>query len=414
VPSNDLGLTFNSTLANPFPSGVVAPAGASRGADTFLGQDLNNASGTRFVPLDFANAQNTRYLVSVQRELPNQWLLEGGYTGSHGWNLTTGGGGQAGEIEMNALPQQYLSSSRVRDQATIDFLAALVPNPFRGLLPGTAFNAATVARSQLLRPFPQFGNVRTFDDNGTSSYHSAQFKVEKRFTKGYTLLAAYTWSRFREQVFQLNPYDTTYEDRPAASDVPHRVTISGILELPFGHGRAFAANANRFTDAFIGGWSLQAIGQLQSGQPIDLNARNVYFNGDAASLKTDYSGDTNNPVFDISGFYFHDAAVQTNGVDDPVKQRADTRIRLANNVRYFPSKTDGLRSPKLNLWDISIIKQIRLSERVRGQFHIELLNAFNRAVYANPNTDPTNADFGKVTSQTNLPRDIQLAVKLIF
>jgi len=414
VPSNDLGLTFNSTLANPFPSGVVAPAGASRGADTFLGQDLNNASGTRFVPLDFANAQNTRYLISVQRELPNQWLLEGGYTGSHGWNLTTGGGGQAGEIEMNALPQQYLSSSRVRDQATIDFLAALVPNPFRGLLPGTAFNAATVARSQLLRPFPQFGNVRTFDDNGTSSYHSAQFKVEKRFTKGYTLLAAYTWSRFREQVFQLNPYDTTYEDRPAASDVPHRVTISGILELPFGHGRAFAANATRFTDAFIGGWSLQAIGQLQSGQPIDLNARNVYFNGDAASLKTDYSGDTNNPVFDISGFYFHDAAVQTNGVDDPVKQRADTRIRLANNVRYFPSKTDGLRSPKLNLWDISIIKQIRLSERVRGQFHIELLNAFNRAVYANPNTDPTNADFGKVTSQTNLPRDIQLAMKVVF
>ena len=414
VPSNDLGLTFNSTLANPFPSGVVAPAGASRGADTFLGQDLNNASGTRFVPLDFKNAQNTRYLISVQRELPNQWLLEGGYTGSHGWNLTTGGGGQAGEIEMNALPQQYLSSSRVRDQATIDFLAALVPNPFRGLLPGTAFNAATVARSQLLRPFPQFGNVRTFDDNGTSSYHSAQFKVEKRFTKGYTLLAAYTWSRFREQVFQLNPYDTTYEDRPAASDVPHRVTISGILELPFGHGRAFAANANRFTDAFIGGWSLQAIGQLQSGQPIDLNARNVYFNGDPASLKTDYSGDTNNPVFDLSGFYFHDAAVQTNGVDDPVKLRADTRIRLANNVRYFPSKTDGLRSPKLNLWDISIIKQIRLSERVRGQFHIELLNAFNRAVYANPNTDPTNADFGKVTSQTNLPRDIQLAMKVVF
>ena len=127
---------------------------------------------------------------------------------------------------MNATPQQYLSSSRVRDQANIDFLAALVPNPFRGLLPGTAFNAATVARSQLLRPFPQFGNVRTFDDNGTSSYRSAQFKVEKRFTKGYTLLAAYTWSRFREQVFQLNPHDTTYEDRPSASDVPRTASPS--------------------------------------------------------------------------------------------------------------------------------------------------------------------------------------------
>jgi hypothetical protein len=289
-----------------------------------------------------------------------------------------------------------------------------VPNPFRGLLPGTSFNAATIARSQLLRPFPQVGNVRTFDDDGTSRYNSAQFKVEKRFTQGYTILAAYTWSRFTERVFKLNPTDAEYEERPAAADVPHRVTLNGIWELPFGHGRHFAANAGRLTDGLVGGWSIQAIGQIQSGQPIDLNARNIYFNGDLASLNTDYSGDTNRPVFDISGFYFHDAAVQTNGVDDPVKQRADARIRLASNLRYFPSKVDGLRSPKLNLWDISVIKQVRTTDRVRVQFHVELLNAFNRAVYSNPNTDPTNADFGKVTSQTNLPRDIQLAMKMIF
>src|SRR5262245_15418742 len=280
VPSNDLGLTFNATLANPFPSGVIPPAGASRGADTFLGQDLNNASGVRFVPLDLRNAQNTRYMVSVQRELPRQWLLEAGYTGSHGWNLTTGGGGQAGEIELNAIPTQYLSTSRARDQSTVDFLAVLVPNPFRGLLPGTGFNAATIARSQLLKPYPQFGNIRTFDDNGTSQYNSAQFKVEKRFTRGYTLLAAYTRSRFTERVFKLNPYDDGYEERPAESDVPHRVTISGIWELPFGHSRHWAADTNSVVDAVVGSWSVQAIGQIQSGRPIDLNARNVYYNGD--------------------------------------------------------------------------------------------------------------------------------------
>jgi hypothetical protein len=414
VPSNDLGFTFNATLANPFPSGVLPPAGASRGADTFLGQDLNNASGARFVPVDFRNAQNTRYTVSVQRELPNQWLLEGGYTGSHGWNLTTGGGNQAGEIELNGIPAQYLSTNRSRDQGTIDFLGALVPNPFRGLLPSTAFNAATIARSQLLRPYPQFGNVRTFDDDGTSQYNSAQFKIEKRFTRGYTLLAAYTWSRFTERVFKLNPTDAAYEERVSAADVPHRVTLSGVWELPFGRDRRWASGAHGLADALVGGWSVQAIGQIQSGQPIDLNARNVYFNGDLSRLETDYAGDTNNPVFDVSGFYFHDAAVQTNGVDDPVKQRADTRIRLANNLRYFPSKLDGLRSPSLNLWDISVIKQVRVTDRVRAQFHAEFLNAFNHAVYANPNTDPTNSDFGKVTSQTNLPRDIQLALKLTF
>ena len=59
------------------------------------------------------------------------------------------------------MPAQYLSTSRVRDQAAINFLTAQVPNPFRGLLPGTSFNGATIARQQLLRPFPQFDNIRT-------------------------------------------------------------------------------------------------------------------------------------------------------------------------------------------------------------------------------------------------------------
>ena len=60
------------------------------------------------------------------------------------------------------------------------------------------------------------------------------------------------------------------------------------------------------------------------------------------------------------------------------------------------------------------MKQLRFTDRFRGQFHVELLNAFNRAVYNNPNTDPLNAEFGKVTSQANLPRDIQIALKLVF
>ena len=409
VPTLDRGLTLDATLADPFPSGLIAPSNGSLGPNTFLGQDLS-----RFVPLDFQNAQNTRYTLNVQRELPGQWLLEIGYAGSHGWDLTTGGGGQAGEIDLNSVPAQYLSSSPQRDQATIDFLAQLVPNPFAGLLPGTSFNGATIARSQLLRPFPQFGNVRSYDDNGTSQYHSAQAKIEKRFTRGYTLLAAYTWSRFKERVFLLNPSDTAYENRLSEFDVPHRVALSGIWELPFGNGRRWASGAGALSNALIGGWSVQAIGQLQSGRPISFHDRNIYFDGDLGKLKTDYSGDSNDPVFDISGFYFHDAAVQTNGVDDPTKQRADSRIRLGSNIRYFPSRIPGLRGQGLNLWDISIVKQVQVNGRVRAQFNVEFLNAFNHPVFNNPNTDPTNADFGKVTSQNNLPRDIQIAAKIVF
>jgi hypothetical protein len=282
-----------------------------------------------------------------------------------------------------------------------------------GLLP-TGFTAATVARSQLLRPFPQFSNVPTNAFDGTSQYDSAQVKLERRFTKGYSIIASYTASRFTDRTFKLNATDTTYEKRLARDDVPHRVTGSILYELPFGQGRRWGGSASGVTIALVGGWSVNAIGQLQSGRPLDFNARNIYFNGDVNSLKAKYSDDVDVPVWDISGFYFHDAAVQTNGVDDPVKQRADTRIRLASNLRYFPSRIDGIRSPFLNLWDISIVKQVRLGGNVRAQFNIEFLNATNRVIFNDANTDPTNAAFGKVTSQNNLPRDIQLAAKIVF
>jgi hypothetical protein len=399
--SQNNGLTFLSTLNNPYPSGVLPTVGNTLGPNTFLGQNLS-----RFMPLDVKNTQISRYLVNLQRELPGQWLLEVGYVGSHGFNIST-------DQELNNVPAQYLSSSPVRDQAAIDFLGALVPNPFVGLLP-TGFTAATVARSQLLRPFPQFSNVPTNAFDGTSQYDSAQVKLERRFTKGYSIIASYTASRFTDRTFKLNATDTTYEKRLARDDVPHRVTGSILYELPFGQGRRWGGSASGVTNALVGGWSVNAIGQLQSGRPLDFNARNIYFNGDVNSLKAKYSDDVDVPVWDISGFYFHDAAVQTNGVDDPVKQRADTRIRLASNLRYFPSRIDGIRSPFLNLWDISIVKQVRLGGNVRAQFNIEFLNATNRVIFNDANTDPTNAAFGKVTSQNNLPRDIQLAAKIVF
>ena len=240
-------------------------------------------------------------------------------------------------------------------------------------------------------------------------------KLERRFVKGYTLLVGYTWSKFTEQVSRLNVTDTQYEKRPSSSDVPHRLSISGIWELPFGRDRHWVSGAGRFTDAFIGGWSVQANGQLQSGRPIDFG--NLYYNGDPTQLKVHYSNNTDVPVFDISGFYFHDALVQTNGVDDPVKQRADTRIQLGSNIRYFPSRIDGIRGPVLKTWDISLVKQVPIAGRVRAQVNIEVLNAFNQVYFNDPGTSPTGTsapNFGKVTTQNNLPREVQFAAKIVF
>jgi hypothetical protein len=399
VASNNLGLTFVGTLANPYPTGLLEPIGASKGADTFLGQGIG-----RILPIDARNAQNARYIVSVQRELPGQWLLDVGYAGSRGYNVTT-------DLDLNPIPARFLSTSRVRDDATNNLLTAQVTNPFAGLIPGTGLNGS-VTRGQLLRPYPQFTGVSSNAFDGSTKYNSMQMKVEHRFVHGYQLLVGYTLSKFTERVSRLNATDTEYEERPSGSDTPHRVSISGILELPFGQGRRFGGGANRFTDAFIGGWSVQAIGQFQTGFPIDFG--NLYYDGDPTKLKVKYSNNTDLPVFDTSGFYFHDAAVQTGGVDDPAKQRLDQRIRLVSNIRYFPSRIENVRGPVLKTWDISLVKQVRLSGSVRAQFNVEFLNAFNQAYFNNANTDPTSVNFGKVTSQNNLPRDIQLAAKIVF
>ena len=93
------------------------------------------------------------------------------------------------------MPAQYLSTSPFRDQAAIDFLAAQVTNPFCRLLPKTSMNNPTIARSQLLRPYPQYSGLSTNENIGYSWYHSMQVRLEKRFSQGLNASMSYTWSK---------------------------------------------------------------------------------------------------------------------------------------------------------------------------------------------------------------------------
>ncbi len=401
VGSNDNGLTFVSTLANPFPSGVLAAAGASLGLSSQLGQ------GITFLPRDLNNTQAQRWSFGLQRELPWSWLVEAQYVGNRGYD------GVVGTNILNTVPRQYLSTSSVRDQTVINFLATNVTNPFRNLIPGTGLNGATTNKAQLLRPLPQFGTITTSRNDGTSRYHSGQLRAEKRFSGGYTALFSYTFSKFLERGSFLNEVDTEYESRFSTADVPHRFVMSGILELPFGKGRKFGNDWNKVVNAVIGGWQVQGIGQLQSGRPIDIG--NVYVNSDISKLKTDIrSSNIDGLTFDISKFYFSDATVQTNGVVDPAKQRADTRIQLASNIRTLPSRMAQFRGNRLNLWDLSVSKNFAFTESIRLQLRGEFLNAFNKVIFDNPNLTTNNTNFGKVTGQANLPRDVQIGLKIIF
>ena len=114
----------------------------------------------------------------MQRELPGQWVLEGAYVASRSYDLNT-------DVNINGVPRQYLSTSNVRDNTVINSLTANVTNPFAGLIPGETLNNATTQRQNLLRPYPQFGNVDVRRYDGSSRFDSAQFRLERRFSGGY-------------------------------------------------------------------------------------------------------------------------------------------------------------------------------------------------------------------------------------
>ncbi len=125
----------------------------------------------------------------------------------------------------------------MRDDATNNFLSQQVANPFAGLLPGTNINGANVARSQLLRPYPQFTSIQALETIGTSDYTSFQSRLERRMVNGFTVQVAYTWSKTMAETGYLNNFDQELERVIGPFDRTHVFVASGIVEMPFGRGR---------------------------------------------------------------------------------------------------------------------------------------------------------------------------------
>jgi hypothetical protein len=92
----------------------------------------------------------------------------------------------------------------------------------------------------------------------------------------------------------------------------------------------------------------------------------------------------------------------------------NTARQLSNNYRTAPRQFAGVKTQGLNLWDLSLLKNFKITETMRLQFRSEFLNAFNHPQFSDPDRTPTNSNFGRSTSQTNLPRNIQFALKLFF
>ena len=409
------GLTFNSDLTNPLPSGnLIQPPGSSLGASTGLGLTL----GT-IIPTERKVPYYTRWQIGGQRDLGRGWVVEVNYLGSQGKNLPV-------TRELNGLPMQYLSTSRTRDNAHETFLSTNVANPFAGLLAGTTMNGANVARGQLLRPYPQFlagslngqlsgtGTISlgTEEYVGSDSYNAGSIRIEKRFSGGSSLLASYTRSHATDKLNYLNPADGKLEERISPNDRPHRATLGGIYDLPFGRDKKFGSNWNAITEGILGGWSVSATYQYQTGFPLLWNT-SLYYDPDRdpKDLRGHIGGKCPGggkagldcAAWDISGFYVPGGTGRT-----------DQRIQMGNNVRTFPSTLPDVRTHDLHLMDLGLYKTFSLPRDMALQIRIESINALNYTVLWNPDQNPRNATFGFINQDRNNPRDIQLGAKLTF
>jgi hypothetical protein len=276
-----------------------------------------------------------------------------------------------------------------------------------------------------LRPFPEFGTFSIEEYGGSDSYKAGTVQLQKRFKGGNSLTLQYTHSLTRDKLNYLNPADSQLEDRISPNDRPNRFSIGTSLRLPFGRDERYAKDWNKALDAVLGGWQLSATYQYQSGFPLTFT-NNIYWDsacGDPKSL-TSHIGEKvaagisglDAPAWDQACFYFHDAAVQTNGVDDPAKQRADTRINLGNNVRYFPSTLPHVRTDNLHLMDFGVSKNFSLPHQMKLQVRFEAINTLNYTVLWNPGLDPKASSglFGVVNQDRNNPRDLQIGFRLTF
>lgn len=268
-PTLNNGVTFVATLANPFPGGFSQPGGNS------LGLATNDGQAVTFVNPNWIDPRALIWQVDIQHRLGEQTFVEVGYVGNAGYDL-------AATKNYDAIPDKYLSTSPVRDTATINTLTAAVPNPFYPNLPGTSLSGTTVALSQLLLPYPEFTSVSGVTNLGYSNYQSLQTRFQKRFSMGYILTAGWTWSKYLDATSFLNAGDPSPVKAISTFDRPQRFTMTGLWELPFGPGRRWGASRDGVTGKVIRGWSLQGIYQAQSGPALGFG--DAIINGSISSV----------------------------------------------------------------------------------------------------------------------------------
>ncbi len=377
------GITPADTLSNPFPStNPIQPAANDR-------SPLANIGSSITAPLHpFHNSYAQSWSFEIQREVPWGIVINAHYWGNKGTRLLAVGGSSdistSIAFNIDQLPDQYLAlGSHLND---------LVPNPFFGVITTGALAGATISRRQALQPFPQYTSVnQVFEPSGDSSYQAATIQAEKRLSRTFTFLTSYTRSKAIDDVrTPLDVYNLAAERGLSSFDSPNQFRFNFVYSVPFGHDRAYGKNLNRFVNWFLGDWDLDAIVNLQSGQPVSISRPSITTGQPAAIANPDIAQWFNTSVFS-------NAPAFTFGNVGPVL--SDVRTDWTRNVDSVVVKNFGFNVTE---------------HRVTAQFRFEVYNLTNTVQLAAPNGTVGSQTFGQITSQANAPRDLQFGLKFAF
>ncbi|MGJ5818889.1 carboxypeptidase regulatory-like domain-containing protein [Paludibaculum fermentans] len=353
VPQADLQSAIQ--LRNGVPVLPRQALNSSFGA-VALGQKPNTSVG--FFELDRPTPVSYQYNFNIQRELAGGAVVETGYLANVSHHLT------ANDLTLNQVRPELMGSGD----------------------------------AQARRPFPQFSNVYWINPAiGNSTYHAGFVRTEKRFSRGVSFLAHYTFSKFIDDVASGNEYGDpqSYMDAYnrrldkglSGSDVTHRTVVSALYEVPVLHG---------LWNKALGGWQLGTFITFQSGAPFTVvTASNTTNAFPAGATRPDLIADAASSTRTLAR-WFNTAAFQT-----------PRQFTFGNSPR------SGLRGPFQKTVDATVSRQFRLTERFRTDLRGEFYNLLNTVNFDVPGHTLGAADFG--TIQSSRPaRTIQVGLRLSF
>ena len=422
-----------NTIALPFPAGISAPPGRSvgnRGTQQFLTQVVQSI--TEAEPGDHPSGYVQQWNLNIQRELPAGFFVSAAYVGAKGTHL------QQYSQQINQISDALLAQAAAQVDPALPNprqnveIVQSATNPFFVNGQALALTGPTTTEGQLLRPFPQYASVQLAGQGSYDSiYHSFQLTVQRRFDGAGSLLVAYTNAKLISDTDTLTSWLETGvgeiqdnnnlrgERSLSSQDVPQRLVISYVLDLPFGKGKRYFSSASGVLDKMVGGWAVDGVTIVQRGFPL------VFTNGQANGTTLFGGGSRPNIMPGCDASVSGNTSSKLGDPNNPSAPRWFRTACFAAPVDFAfgdESRVDPrLRAQGISNFDFSLFKRTRIGveERFAIEFRTEFFNIFNRTQFAPPDTTcctTNNKNFGVITSTapgTN-PRLVQFALKFLF